>query len=92
MPKKLISKPLTSFNWVVMIVKSSKKAGVKFVRNINAKEQYLKISGRWNPVTVWVTGRRYIPMHIKQDVREDVFFILSEKFLNSFKNWVLGLA
>jgi len=46
MPKKLISKPLTSFNWVVMIVKSSKKAGVKFVRNINAKEQYLKISGR----------------------------------------------
>jgi hypothetical protein len=31
-------------------------------------------------------------MHINQDVREDVFFILSEKFLNLFKNWILDFS
>ena len=31
------------------------------------------------------------PDAYQNDVREDVFFILSEKFLDLFKNWILVL-
>ena len=63
-----VSAGLTSFFYVAKLFKQSGIADVKFVRNINAKQEIFT-----NSADVKNTSRC-----ISTDVREDVFFILSE--------------